>query len=306
MQVIKASTKLAVQVLQTAPHALQLCERLICRFSSVRKKFNGELRELKLRDQTPYTAQSIISLLMGLKFFRVKVHEISMKFMALPLCYKTGFVWSFKDLGKLKSLFARCWKIGKNGIFGNGLGKFWKFTVMVDIWCAEGGFRRGKNNKKGRPNNGWWREIAKFVNLKWPQDRLCVQLSNIMVWKMVFNFYNKFGNFELKCIWTCESMHSFLTYGHVKRHVIMCSEMCVYLSVNPWQQLQHWLCSGMCARFVLSCIELHTFIPVWWPWPNFKITKASDSTQAALVYVLYQIEFLIFGRGGQSSCRHSL
>ena len=104
MQVIKASTKLAVQVLQTAPHALQLCERLICRFSSVRKKFNGELRELKLRDQTPYTAQSIISLLMGLKFFRVKVHEISMKFMALPLCYKTGFVWSFKDLGKLKSL----------------------------------------------------------------------------------------------------------------------------------------------------------------------------------------------------------
>ena len=46
---------------------------LFCRFSAVRKKFNGELRELKLRDQTPYTAQSIISLLMGLKFFRVKV-----------------------------------------------------------------------------------------------------------------------------------------------------------------------------------------------------------------------------------------
>ena len=100
MQVIKASIKLAVQVLQTAPHALQLCERLICRFSAVRKKFNGELRELKLRDQTPYTAQSIISLLMGLKFFRVKVHEISVKSMALLLCYKTGFVWSFKDLGK--------------------------------------------------------------------------------------------------------------------------------------------------------------------------------------------------------------
>ncbi|XP_076468272.1 protein furry-like isoform X4 [Babylonia areolata] len=46
------------------------------RFSAVRKKFNGELRELKLRDQTPYTAQSIISLLMGLKFFRVKMHPI--------------------------------------------------------------------------------------------------------------------------------------------------------------------------------------------------------------------------------------
>ncbi|XP_070197468.1 protein furry-like isoform X3 [Littorina saxatilis] len=46
------------------------------RFSAVRKKFNGELRELKLRDQTPYTAQSIISLLIGLKFFRVKMHPI--------------------------------------------------------------------------------------------------------------------------------------------------------------------------------------------------------------------------------------
>ena len=47
----------------------------ICRnrFLAVRKKFISELRELKLRDQTPYTAQSIISLLMGLKFFRVKV-----------------------------------------------------------------------------------------------------------------------------------------------------------------------------------------------------------------------------------------
>lgn len=44
-----------------------------CRFQAVRKTFLSELRELKLRDQTPYTAQSIISLLMGLKFFRVKV-----------------------------------------------------------------------------------------------------------------------------------------------------------------------------------------------------------------------------------------
>lgn len=44
-----------------------------CRFQPVRKTFNLELRELKLRDQTPYTAQSVISLLMGLKFFRVKV-----------------------------------------------------------------------------------------------------------------------------------------------------------------------------------------------------------------------------------------
>ncbi|WAQ97896.1 FRYL-like protein [Mya arenaria] len=46
------------------------------RFQPVRKTFILELRELKLRDQTPYTAQSVISLLMGLKFFRVKMHPI--------------------------------------------------------------------------------------------------------------------------------------------------------------------------------------------------------------------------------------
>lgn len=46
------------------------------RFPPVRKTFLLELRELKLRDQTPYTAQSTISLLMGLKFFRVKMHPM--------------------------------------------------------------------------------------------------------------------------------------------------------------------------------------------------------------------------------------
>ncbi|ESO93945.1 hypothetical protein LOTGIDRAFT_105090, partial [Lottia gigantea] len=46
------------------------------RFQAVRKTFMNELKELKLRDQTPYTAQAIISLLMGLKFFRVKLHPI--------------------------------------------------------------------------------------------------------------------------------------------------------------------------------------------------------------------------------------
>ncbi|XP_061189012.1 protein furry-like [Saccostrea echinata] len=46
------------------------------RFQSVRKHFVNEWKELKLRDQTPYTAQSIISLLNGLKYFRVKMHPI--------------------------------------------------------------------------------------------------------------------------------------------------------------------------------------------------------------------------------------
>lgn len=48
------------------------------RFQSVKKHFVNEWKELKLRDQTPYTAQSIISLLNGLKYFRVKV-SVSIK-----------------------------------------------------------------------------------------------------------------------------------------------------------------------------------------------------------------------------------
>ena len=36
-----------------------------------------ELRELRSREQTQLTAQCIISLLMGMKFFRVKVLSLS-------------------------------------------------------------------------------------------------------------------------------------------------------------------------------------------------------------------------------------
>ncbi|XP_059139839.1 protein furry homolog-like, partial [Physella acuta] len=60
------------------------------RFLAVRKKFMGELKELKLRDQTPYTAQSIISLLMGLKFFRVKMHPIEEFELCVQLLLELG------------------------------------------------------------------------------------------------------------------------------------------------------------------------------------------------------------------------
>jgi len=43
------------------------------RFASVKKRFVFELRELRGREQTQLTAQCIISLLMGMRFFRVKV-----------------------------------------------------------------------------------------------------------------------------------------------------------------------------------------------------------------------------------------
>jgi len=43
------------------------------RFMSVRKRFMVELKELRAKEPGPHTTQSIISLLMGMKFFRVKV-----------------------------------------------------------------------------------------------------------------------------------------------------------------------------------------------------------------------------------------
>jgi hypothetical protein len=44
------------------------------RFHSVRKRFVSELKELRSREPSPATTQAIISLLMGMKFFRVKVY----------------------------------------------------------------------------------------------------------------------------------------------------------------------------------------------------------------------------------------
>lgn len=43
------------------------------RFLSTKKKFFTELRELRSREVSSHTTQSIISLLMGMKFFRVKM-----------------------------------------------------------------------------------------------------------------------------------------------------------------------------------------------------------------------------------------
>ncbi|KAH8323660.1 hypothetical protein KR067_009015, partial [Drosophila pandora] len=56
------------------------------RFGSVRKRFMSELKELRGKEVSPTTTQSIISLLMGMKFFRVKMvpieeFEASFQFM---------------------------------------------------------------------------------------------------------------------------------------------------------------------------------------------------------------------------------
>ena len=46
---------------------------LVPRFASVKKRFTVELKELRGRETQSLVAQNIISLLMGMKFFRVKV-----------------------------------------------------------------------------------------------------------------------------------------------------------------------------------------------------------------------------------------
>lgn len=62
----------------------------VFRFQAVRKKFITELKELRQKDQSPYVVQSIISLIMGMKFFRVKMYpvedfEASFQFMQVNI-----------------------------------------------------------------------------------------------------------------------------------------------------------------------------------------------------------------------------
>ncbi|XP_069669911.1 protein furry isoform X4 [Periplaneta americana] len=59
------------------------------RFMSVRKRFMAELKELKSKEPSPNTTQSIISLLMGMKFFRVKmvpIEEFEASFQFMQEC----------------------------------------------------------------------------------------------------------------------------------------------------------------------------------------------------------------------------
>lgn len=62
------------------------------RFQAVRKKFVTELKELRQKEQSPHVVQSIISLIMGMKFFRVKMYpvedfEASFQFMQVNEYY---------------------------------------------------------------------------------------------------------------------------------------------------------------------------------------------------------------------------
>ncbi|XP_969290.2 protein furry [Tribolium castaneum] len=59
------------------------------RFQSVKTRFMNELKELRGREASPHTTQSIISLLMGMKFFRVKmvpIEEFEASFQYMQEC----------------------------------------------------------------------------------------------------------------------------------------------------------------------------------------------------------------------------
>lgn len=82
--------------------------RYVCmlRFQAVRKKFITELKELRLKEQSPFVVQSIISLIMGMKFFRVKMYpvedfEASFQFMQVNYSWQCCFGMLFKCISFL-------------------------------------------------------------------------------------------------------------------------------------------------------------------------------------------------------------
>lgn len=71
------------------------------RFSSVRKRFMSELKELRLKEASPHTTQSIISLLMGMKFFRIKmvpIEEFEASFQFMHECAQYFLEVKDKDI----------------------------------------------------------------------------------------------------------------------------------------------------------------------------------------------------------------
>lgn len=69
----------------------------------MRKKFITELKELRQKEQSPYVVQSIISLIMGMKFFRVKMYpvedfEASFQFMQVIAVFLLPYLLKYSDV----------------------------------------------------------------------------------------------------------------------------------------------------------------------------------------------------------------
>ncbi|MEQ2158352.1 hypothetical protein GOODEAATRI_011337, partial [Goodea atripinnis] len=80
---------------------------------AVRKKFITELKELRQKEQSPYVVQSIISLIMGMKFFRVKmypVEDFEASFQFMQECAQYFLEVKDKDIKHaLAGLFGVAW-----------------------------------------------------------------------------------------------------------------------------------------------------------------------------------------------------
>ncbi|KAF4524722.1 hypothetical protein B566_EDAN013957, partial [Ephemera danica] len=71
------------------------------RFMSVKKRFTAELKELRNKEASPTTTQSVISLLMGMKFFRVKmvpIEEFEASFQFMQECAQYFLEVKDKDI----------------------------------------------------------------------------------------------------------------------------------------------------------------------------------------------------------------
>lgn len=71
------------------------------RFLSIKRKFFSELRELRSREPSTHTTQSIISLLMGMKFFRVKMapfEDFEQSFLFMQECAQYFLEVKDKDI----------------------------------------------------------------------------------------------------------------------------------------------------------------------------------------------------------------
>lgn len=71
------------------------------RFASVKKRFMTELKELRSKEPSPHTTHSIISLLMGMKIFRVKmapIEEFEASFQFMHECAQYFLEVKDKDI----------------------------------------------------------------------------------------------------------------------------------------------------------------------------------------------------------------
>lgn len=104
----------------------------VLRFQAVRKKFITELKELRQKEQSPFVVQSIISLIMGMKFFRVKMYPVE-DFEASFQFMQVNHNCSFKDVGNVlvKNVVQVC-TVDPTNFFSYSVSRDW-FSLINQI-----------------------------------------------------------------------------------------------------------------------------------------------------------------------------